>query len=166
MKVFLILKHWQLFLIFYITAILFAVTIDSSFWILTLLLYDFTLVGWIYSIGKIANNINSKNKIENYHENFWFFLFYISFIPFGYFSHSKIPSNDLFMLATIIFVGFSAFKIVNFSAKAIKQNEINEELKFKDYLNEFLLIAFIPIGIWFIQPKMNKIMKNKKTPNT
>jgi len=166
MKVFLTLKHWQLFLILYITAILFAVTIDSSYWILTFLLYDFTLVGWIYSIGKIANNMNSKNKIENYHENLWFILFYISFIPFGYFSHSKIPSNGLLMFASTLFGGFSAFKLINFSAKAVKQNEINKELKFTDYLNEFLLIACIPIGIWIIQPKMNKIIKNKKTPNT
>ena len=162
MKVFLILKHWQLFLICYMTAILFIATSDSSFWILTFLLYESIIAGWIYSIGKIANNNNSKNKIENYHENLWFILFIISFIPFGYFSHSKTPNNDLLDLAAVLFEVFTAFKLVNFSAKAIKQNELKKDLKFTDYLNEFFLIAFLPIGIWIIQPKMNKMMKKKK----
>lgn len=87
MRLFCRFKHWQLFLIWIISGTLFIATIETPFWVLTLALYDFVLVGWIYSIGKVTNKLNGKYRIENYHEDLWFVLFFISIITLGYFSH-------------------------------------------------------------------------------
>ena len=160
MRVFLKFKHWQLFIILVSLGILSAVTSDSSFWFLTFALYDFALVGWIYSIGKVTNAINGENQIINYREDLWAILFYISLIPFGYFAHSVQPNNVFFMIGAVVLESIAGIKLVNFSAKAMSQNEKRRTLTFGDYMSEFLLILFIPIGIWKIQPKMNRLIKN------
>lgn len=162
MVIFLRFKHWQLFLIWILSAILFITTSESNWWILTFALYDFLLVGWIYSIGKITNRLNGKYKIENYHEDLWFILCLISFIPYGYFAHSNTPNDGYLKFGTFLFWAISALKLINFSAKCIRQNEKKENLKFADYFNEFLLIVFIVIGLWKIQPKMNGIIEQLK----
>lgn len=154
-------KHWQFFLIWIISGTLFVATIESSFWVLTLSLYDFVIVGWIYSIGKVTNNLNGKLRIENYHEDLWFVLFFISFIPLGYISHSSSPISGLLTFGIVLFESISAFKLINFSAKALGQNDQKKNLKFVDYISEFFLIVFFVIGLWIIQPKMNKIIEKQ-----
>ena len=47
--------------------------------------------------------------------------------------------------------------IVYFAAKTLKTIELNKEFKFKELSRVFFLILFLPIGIWFIQPRINKI---------
>ncbi len=163
MKIFLKFKHWQIFLIWIITGVLFAITIFTHIWFITLAIYAFLLVGWIYSVGKVTNELNEKNRIENYHEDLWFILFLISVFPFGYFSHTTTPENGFFMFGAMLLEAIPAIKLVNFSARAISQYEKKKSLKFSDYSNEFLLILFLPISIWKIQPKMNDIIKKNKS---
>ncbi|HBZ68109.1 MAG TPA: hypothetical protein DEO70_14845 [Bacteroidales bacterium] len=164
MKIFLKLKHWQLFLIWIFAEIIFIATSSTPIWILTTGLFGFTIIGWIYSIGKVINNLNGKNRIENYKEDLWFILYLISVIPFGFFfrnMHSPEPMNG-FLSFSAGLVGFiSMIKLVNFSAKVLNQYESKRDLKFADYSNEFFLIVFMIIGIWIIQPKMNKIIDKK-----
>ncbi|MGE5394779.1 MAG: hypothetical protein ACM3P1_08540 [Candidatus Saccharibacteria bacterium] len=159
MKLFLRLKHWQLFIIWILSAILSITTSESNWWIFTFAIYDFFLIGWIYSIGKVTNKLNGKCRIENYHEDLWFIICFISIIPYGYFAHSNAPNNGFLMFGTFLLLSISALKLISFSAKSLMQNERKEHLKFADYFKEFLLIAFMVIGLWKIQPKMNKIVK-------
>jgi hypothetical protein len=41
-------------------------------------------------------------------------------------------------------------------AKTIKLLELQREVRFSEFIREFFLIWFFPIGIWFIQPKINR----------
>jgi len=43
----------------------------------------------------------------------------------------------------------------DFSAKTIKLAELQRSVTFSDFAGEFFLIWFFPIGIWFVQPKVN-----------
>lgn len=158
MRVFLILKHWQIFLLWFLSQIVCQATINTSYWLLATIIYGFIIVGWFYSIGKVINKIN-KNKIENYHEDLWFILVMIFLISLGYFSHFTTPTNDLLFFIVTILEVFCLFKLLNFSAKALKQNKEKKNLRFSDYFGEFLLICFIGIGFWIIQPKLNMIIK-------
>jgi hypothetical protein len=47
-----------------------------------------------------------------------------------------------------------------FVAKTIKTAELQKECTFKDFTEEFILILFYPIGLWIIQPRINKIYKD------
>jgi hypothetical protein len=169
MKIFLKFKHWQLFLIWIFTEIVFITTVNTPIWILTTGLFGFAFIGWIYSIGKVINNLNEKNRINNYKEDFWFTLFFVSVIPYGYFYRNleTIGSNNILLNLGVGLLQFiSMVKSVNFSAKVLKQYETKRNLKFSEYFNEFFLIGFMIIGIWVIQPKVNKIVDKKVKAHT
>ncbi|MFB6341183.1 hypothetical protein ACE1ET_05655 [Saccharicrinis sp. FJH62] len=84
MKIFLKLKHWQLFLVWILSQFLFIATLHTDFWLITFEFYAFTAVGWIYSIGKVTSKLNSDNKSKNYKEELLMILYLISGIPFAW----------------------------------------------------------------------------------
>lgn len=49
-------------------------------------------------------------------------------------------------------------------AKTFKTAELQREVTFSDFAGDFFLIWFYPIGIWIIQPKINKMIKGKADP--
>lgn len=59
-----------------------------------------------------------------------------------------------------LFSMFCLFYCLYFVAKTIKTAELQKETSFGDFAGEFFLIWFYPIGIWFIQPKINRIAKS------
>ncbi|MEI7735417.1 MAG: hypothetical protein WCI49_08115, partial [Ferruginibacter sp.] len=56
-----------------------------------------------------------------------------------------------------LFSMFCIFYCIYFVAKTIKTAELQKTVEFSDLIFEFLMIWFFPIGIWIIQPRINKI---------
>jgi hypothetical protein len=48
-----------------------------------------------------------------------------------------------------------------FAAKTLKTVELKREATFSDFVGEFFLIWFNFIGIWILQPKINKIIQSQ-----
>ena len=48
-----------------------------------------------------------------------------------------------------------------FAAKIIKTVELQKEVGFKDFVGEFFLTWYFPIGVWFLQPKINKMIEER-----
>lgn len=48
-------------------------------------------------------------------------------------------------------------------AKTIKAVELQRAVKFDDYIGEFFLMWFSFIGVWIIQPKVNKMVDEEST---
>ncbi len=72
----------------------------------------------------------------------------------------------IFMLLVIPLHFFSIFCIIYimyFTAKTIKSVELQRRAEFSDYIGEFFLLWFSFIGVWFIQPKVNKFLNNRNT---
>jgi hypothetical protein len=133
--------------------------------------------GWFWSVGvklqeKLPSNVNMKIK------NFKIFVL----IPFIYmilfslvmvYAFSTIPDQQdsrtsfaMFRyIAAIIpihlFSMFCIFYCVYFTAKTIKSVELQREALFNDYIGEFFMIWFFPIGVWILQPRINTIMKSE-----
>ena len=40
--------------------------------------------------------------------------------------------------------------------------ELQREVSFSDFAGEFFMIWFFPIGIWIVQPKVNKMIEDKE----
>jgi hypothetical protein len=57
---------------------------------------------------------------------------------------------------------FCIFYALYFNAKALKAVEWQKKVTLSDYVGDFFLIWFFPIGLWFIQPRINNIV-NKLT---
>jgi hypothetical protein len=51
-----------------------------------------------------------------------------------------------------------------FIAKSLKSVEYNREALIGEYIGEFFLIWFFPIGVWFLQPKINRIFESTEPP--
>ncbi|MTI29322.1 hypothetical protein [Xanthovirga aplysinae] len=67
------------------------------------------------------------------------------------------------LAAIPMFYTFYAFlNFLAFPAKTIKSIELKKNTGIGDYIGDFFLIVFLPIGIWFLQPRINKIVEAQK----
>jgi len=68
-----------------------------------------------------------------------------------------------FVLITII--GLHPFAMLcimypwYFSAKTIKLAELQKTVNFVEFIGDFSLFWFLPIGIWVLQPRINELVK-------
>jgi len=157
------LKHWQIFLIWITLLILLMRSLDEIYIYLFFELSMLSIFSWVLLIGKFYNSKNRNIKIVNYRENFWFIVLTILLIPHAYLLSNRFDSNDILIFFAIpgTFEIWAMFKIINYSAKAYRQFEMKKEIRFWNYFWDFLLLAYFIIGIWFIQPKINKLADNK-----
>lgn len=74
------------------------------------------------------------------------------------FMFSLIGNISVMMLLGLIMFGFSIYIYV-FTARTFKTCELQQKVTFGDYVGEFFLLMFWFIGIWIIQPKVNRFME-------
>ncbi len=55
---------------------------------------------------------------------------------------------------------YAMLHVLAFPAKTIKTIELGKKASLGDYLGDFFLILFLPIGIWFLQPRVKKIIES------
>jgi hypothetical protein len=182
MKILLKIKHWQLFLILFGLPFGFQIIFISSmigghsdflfnyfiFFPFLMVLYIAIFFGWFWSIAvglqyKVPADV--KMKVGRFKIFFFTPLIYIlfivgfMFIGFGT-GHQPHPGIFALIVPLHLFSMFCMFHNLYFVSKTIKTIELQREVIFSDFAGEFFLIWFFPIGIWFIQPKLNKFAEN------
>jgi hypothetical protein len=70
---------------------------------------------------------------------------------------SMIVGAILVIVPLHLFSLFAIFYSMYFAAKTVKSVELQREVIFSDFIAEFFLIWFFPIGVWILQPKLNKL---------
>lgn len=70
-----------------------------------------------------------------------------------------IPGASIFSLVFLAHIASIVAMIYNmyFTAKTIKTAEFQSAVTFNDFIGEFFMVWFFPIGIWMLQPTINKI---------
>ena len=189
-KLFLKIKHWQLFLVVWALPALIKVpswiskgyASNPELTILATYLWIGVLIGWMYSIGVSL----SKMLPENTKMNLKFFRIctiiplilavvvvvsasctYIGIIntESSFWKADSIIFKIVFTVFFLIFAILTQFTPIaifynsHFCSKTLKTIELQQKIKFGKYAIEFFLILFSFIGIWFIQPRVNKIFK-------
>ena len=162
MKLFLKLKHWQFFLIWIAGAILTEVTRATTFWFLSSLITVCLIFGWIYSMGRV---LNLKNKQVIKRLNIWSIVYLISVIPLAVNSHNlTIRSFSGINSIVIIFSGIVGFfglvNILLIITKSFAKEENKKNLTFNEYAKYFFFISCVFIGVWILQPKLNKFLES------
>jgi hypothetical protein len=66
-----------------------------------------------------------------------------------------VNSNTVFF-GVFAYVISSLLFICGFTAKTLKRLETKNHIDINDYFSDIFLILFWPIGIWFIQPRVNR----------
>lgn len=173
------LKHWQIFgLIFGLPIIVEFVgrgadttslhwTIILAVSLIVMILSYGIYLNWFYALG---TNLHKKLPITATMNltRFKFFFFvpfvYMLSLPFFILNWSRTimvygAKND----GTIVFISLTLFTLyciiycIYFNAKALKTVERQMPVIFSDFATEFFLICFFPIGLWIIQPRINKL---------
>ena len=140
-----------------------------------MLLFMGIFFGWFWSVAiglqkKVPENVTMKVK------KFKIFFFipmvymlcvmiFMSYTINVLIKSGSEPNVGLLgiMFAIIIplhlFSIFCIFYTLYFVAKTFKTVELQREVEFSDFTGEFFMIWFYPIGIWIIQPKINKFIE-------
>jgi hypothetical protein len=170
------LKHWQVFIVLMTFMVLYYLTADSKFGTDNFssieLRTTFGVIGQIVFFTWVLLLGLSLNRIKENPHHFSKVLLIISVLCciLGYgdlqlralsSDSSSINETISLILSPLTFLGIIyTFKNVSQSLKSI---ETGEKAKFKDYILDAILIFMFPIGIWFIQPRLNRIYKVTET---
>ena len=174
------LKHWQIFVLMIGIPFVLEIVGMATVFVTTkfdVFLYIISLViilsggiffGWFWILG---TSLHAKlpETVKMNLNTFKIFLL-IPAIYIGLFSIIGILYNGadpegakgVFELLPVIlplhfFSIFCIFYCLYFISKELKAVEWQRPVTFGDYAGEFFLIWFFPIGVWFIQPKVNKM---------
>ena len=184
-------KHWQIFLLTFGLQILMqsvlplsfigsssnTMTIMSIFTMIIGTIIIGVLLGWFWSIGvglqrKIS--VDVRMKVGRFKSFLLIILLFFTFvIGLSLFSicrsmgigqtgnGSVIIGMMNLILPLFLFSMYCMFYTLHFVAKTIKTVELQREVSFSDYAGEFFMLLFFPIGIWIVQPKINKVFENR-----
>ena len=178
-------KHWQLFLLTFGIPMIFQFVMmgaifaqigsennpDPSFMFnylkffpIMMILFMGVLFGWFWSVAiglqsKIPDGV--KMKVKKFKLFFFTALIYILFF-LGFIMPSMIgvalnPVIFVVIVPLHLFSMFCMIFIFYFVAKTFKTVELQREVSFSDFAGEFCMIWFYPIGVWILQPKINKM---------
>lgn len=179
-------KHWQLFILILGIPVLFQVGMMimmfsnfsvgtepdpammfnyMKFFPIMMLVFAGGLFGWFWSVAiglqrKVPEGINMKVKKFK----LFFFIPLVYILLFMGFFAITITRGDFspLIFAVIVplhlFSMFCIFYTLYFVAKTFKTVQLQREVTFSDFGGEFFMIWFYPVGIWIMQPKINKMI--------
>lgn len=127
--------------------------------------------GWFWSVGiGLQKAIPDEFKMQTGFFKFSVIFPYVYIIVFMLVfilllnTFMREPFNNigvLGILAVVIplhfFAMFCVIYCYYFVARTYKTAELKRKVTFGDYIGEFFLIWFYPIGVWLIQPGVNKL---------
>jgi len=127
----------------------------------------------LYSINLIPSSLKIKSfKILMHFIPIYFILFILLFLTITLFDFrvNNFLLDKMIFIAPIHFIaGISLIYCSHFVFKALNMVEKNRDVSGKEIFFDFLLLVIFPIGIWFIQPRINKIFvgnDNEKITNS
>jgi hypothetical protein len=187
MNIFLKAKHWQLFLLnFAIPFVLYLITLAIMIgiairhqshdpyialrflpvFIILGLISAIVQYGWTWAAGIILNNrLPEELKLNTVFFKICFF-YPIVYLPLlGLFIYTQLHAGiETFSFTFLLIIPFHLFTIfcsfycMYFVARVIKTTEYQRYTTVSDYIAEFFMIWFYFVGIWFLQPKINKMI--------
>jgi hypothetical protein len=185
--VFLRLKHWQLFLFLVvvpsvgevISFILNLMTVHSPqdlgngaivLGVLTLGALTALLVSpfflWFWALGSFLNSIvppGLRLGTGFFHFAVTYPSIYIIFA--AHFFLGPSPTWPPVILPFHFFAMACIFYDLYFVSKNLVLAQTGKNVKFYDYAGPFFLIWFYPVGIWFIQPEINRLFADRRNAN-
>ena len=131
------------------------------------------LLAWFWSIGtELQHYIPEEFRLKTGFFKIAVLVPAVYFIGFtflwtnmmtGMMDHGAPPNVELFfaIIPLHFFSMFCIFYNLYFVARTVKTVELQRKVSFGDYIGEFFLFWFHPIGVWFLQPKLNKLIEEE-----
>jgi hypothetical protein len=172
----LIIKHWQLFIVLTCTIFISIIVVENGLKIgdfdslqlssLIRVIGVIILFMWFLILGLSLNGVtNNPHKFKS-----GLFIAAILFCAFGYvnmnleiiFSKNySVPEivtwlSPLLTLAGLVYVFYNL-------PKSLRSLETNKKVGFSDCIGDMFLLFAFPIGVWFTQPRINKLFMNSQS---
>jgi hypothetical protein len=174
------LKHWQIFALLIGIPVVFQFSMFALIMMqedMTVLLAGFSVVllfsisilfVWLYTTGKSLYQRLPKEmamSLTRFKIALVVPAVYLATILVSAFvfmpntsGESNISPSIFFLIVPLHLLSMVCiFYTLYFNAKALKAVEAQREIQFSEYLGEIFMFWFFPIGIWVIQPRLNKI---------
>lgn len=171
MRIFLKAKHWQLFIvllgIMFSTKALMFNSVSSQSWpsavefLLPILTFAILYFGWLCSVALACSKVLPSELYSSPKLMFaglaYALLYLIVSSQFFSNTNEQPPGYILPMHLAAMAAVFYSF---GFTAKQLVKLERQQKVSFFSYSGPFFLFWFFPIGVWFIQPKVNELLGN------
>ena len=134
------------------------------------LLVFFLFLTWLLSITFAANRRVPENFRLNTRLAIGCAVYaatYIALAPFIFPWPGSTLSGGLSMGLIVplhLLAMIAIFYILAFAARNIIMAEVQSTVSFFDYSGPFFLMWFFPIGVWFVQPRVNRLVV-RQTPD-
>lgn len=166
MRFFLTAKAWQVFLVLiasmFVGAVLQPVPANSPLFMLGMLIFMGVWMGWVWAIAqasnaKLAPELRKSPRLMV--AGLAVAVVYLFGSPWLWpdltTSKSGIPPV---MVPMHLLAVLGIFYALVFTANRLVTLERKQNVTFFDYSGPFFLLWFFPIGVWFIQPRVNKLL--------
>ena len=170
-------KHWQVFLIPYGVQFVAPFLVGASqnlqpFLVKIELSLVFTLIAslfwWLWSVANTLQQfIEPSMRVSTrlFKVTFILPIIYLVIATIYFAKIGTMPLNDPGIMIPHVISICCFLYVIGFAAKIIKLAETNRHVSLSDYFGEIFLIFFFPIGIWLLQPRINRIVKSGVTRN-
>lgn len=148
------LKHWHLFLIFVLPLFL-ALHLDDAFYrrilgsvsLIFILIYFLTIGEYLYCIKEMKG-----------HRCFRINCFYLVVLTVLFGNVSNVVPGEFWsiMLLLVLYALIALIHVIEHVALLIRAVEKKPVDAFNQKA-EFLLLFFWPLGVWFLQPRINRL---------
>lgn len=172
MSIYLKAKHWQLFIVlvgsmFLAQFIMFNTamagdSVNTVLLTLPALLIGTLFFGWLWAISSACSKALPAELASSprpMQVGLVYALIYFIFSSLFFFGPGNQPP------AYVVVMHFLAMAAIlyamGFTAKQLTKLDQGKDISFYSYSGPFFLFWFFPIGIWFIQPKVNQLLGTK-----
>ena len=172
MSIYLKLKHWQLFIVLVGSMVLAQALmvgsvvgrgVPSSIALVGgTLLVGILFFGWLWAISsacyeKLPQELASSPRLMQI--GLVYALIYLVLSGIFFFGPDKHPPGYIIVMHFLAMAAI--FYSLGFTAKQLTKLVQNQNVSFFSYSGPFFLFWFFPIGVWFIQPKVNQFLGQK-----
>jgi len=160
MTIFLTAKHWQIFVFLSIGLLINNSTVEGQPEITAVLRVTGLLIyfSWQLSIAHGLYNFLPA-KVEMNYKLFiinWF-VFIVACCAVLIYSDGEGMTFSGLAALPMLYVAYAFIHVLTFPGRLLRSVELSKEASFGDYIGTVVLMFFWPIGIWFVQPRINII---------
>jgi hypothetical protein len=149
------LKHWHLFLIFF-APLFISLYMENQIYrgIFHSISLSFIVI-YLLTIGEYLQAIKAMGGHAFFRVNCSYLIIFIMLI--GY-ANDLAPKDFLIVgLGSVSYALLATVQVINHVAILIRANESKELDNYKQKA-EYMLLFLWPVGIWFLQPRINNIL--------
>lgn len=126
--------------------------------------------GWFWSLAMGLQQFIPRGlqlNTSKFKYAFFYPLVYIILFSFSFTGVILVEAGGeqvlsfLFILPLHLLAMFCMFYMIYFIAKSLRTAELQRKVTASDYIGEFFLLWIYIVGVWVIQPRVNKLFEQK-----